>query len=129
MLNVSLSSDQISTSHRLQTRPKPTNSEPAASPPIIVRFVSRDVRNQLYVNRKLARTANILEFSLQGAVNVYINENLIQSRKKLFCHAKQKAIANNFKFYWTVNGNVYVRKFSDSDALLIKNIDDISKIK
>ena len=44
MLNISLSSDQISTSHRLQTRLKP-NSEPAASPPIIVRFLSRDVRN------------------------------------------------------------------------------------
>ena len=129
MLNVSLTPDQISTSHRLQTRPKPTNSEPAASPPIIVRFLSRDVRNQLYANRKLARTANLQEFSLQGAMNVYINENLTQSRKKLFWHAKQKAIASNFKFYWTVNGNVYVRKSSDSDSLLIKNIDDISKIK
>ena len=129
MLNVSLSSDQISTSRRLQTRLKPKNSEPAALPPIIVRFLSRDVRNQLYANRKLARTANLQEFSLQGAENIYINENLTQSRKKLFWHAKQKAIASNFKFYWTVNGNVYVRKSSDSDSLLIKNIDDISKIK
>ena len=33
MLNVSLTPDQISTSYRLQTRPKPTNSEPATSPP------------------------------------------------------------------------------------------------
>ena len=89
-----LTPDQISTSHRLQTRPKPTNSETAASPPIIVRFLSRDVRNQLYANRKLARTANSHEFSLQGAMNVYINENLTQSRKKLFWHAKQKAIAS-----------------------------------
>ena len=129
MLYVSLTPDQISTSHRLQTRPKPTNSEPAASPPIIVRFLSRDVRNQLCADRKLARTANLQEFSLQGAMNVYINENLTQSRKKLFWQAKQKAIASNFKFYWTVNGNVYVRKSSDSDSLLIKNIDDISKIK
>ena len=128
MLNVSLSSDQISTSHRLQTRLKPKNSEPAASPPIIVRFLSRDVRNLLYANRKLARTANLQEFSLQGAKNIYINENLTQSRKKLFWHAKQKAIASNFKFYRTVNGNVYVRKSSDTDSLPIKNIDDISKI-
>ena len=109
MLNVSLSLDQISTSHRLQTRLKPKNSEPAASPPIIVRFLSRDVRNQLYANRKLARTANLQEFSLQGAENIYINENLTQSRKKLFWHAKQKAVYSNFKFYWTVNGNVYAR--------------------
>ena len=129
MLNVSLTPDQISMSHRLQTRPKPTYSEPAASPPLIVRFLSRDVRNQLYANRKLARTANLQEFSLQGAMNIYINENLTQSRKKLFWHAKQKAIASNLKFYWTVNGNVYLRKSSDSDSLLIKNIDDISKIK
>ena len=129
MLDVSLSSDQLSTFHRLQTRLKPKNSEPAASPPIIVRFLSRDVRNQLHANRKFARTANLLEFSLQGAENIYINENLTQSRKKLFWHAKQKAIANNFKFYWTVNGYVYVRKSSNTDSLLIRNIDDISKIK
>ena len=90
MHNVFLTPDQISTSHRLQTRPKPTNSEPATSPPIIVRFLSRDVRNQLYANRKLARTANLQEFSLQGAMNVYINENLTQSRKKalLACETK-----------------------------------------
>ena len=129
MLNVSLSSNQISTSQRLQTRLKPKNSEPAASPPIIVRFLSRDVRNQLYANCKLPRTANLQEFSLQGAENIYTNENLTQSRKKLFWHAKQKAIASNFKFYWTLNGNVYVKKSSYTDSLLIKNIDDISKIK
>ena len=99
------------------------------SPPIIVRFLSRDVRNQLYANRRLARTANSQEYSLQGAENISINENLTQSRKKLFWHAKQKAMASNFKFYWTVNGNVYVRKSSDLDSLLIKNIDDISMIK
>ena len=98
MLNVSLSSDQISTSRRLQTRLKPKNSEPAASPPIIVRFLSRDVRNQLYANRKLASTANLQEFSLQGAENIYINENLTQSRKKLFWLAKQKAIATTLNF-------------------------------
>ena len=60
---------------------QPKNSEPAASPPIIVRFLSRDVGNQLYATRKLARTANLREFSLQGAENIYINENLTQSRK------------------------------------------------
>ena len=86
------------------------------------------MRNQLYANRKLARTENLKEFSLQGAENIYINENLTQSWKKLFWHAKQKAIASN-KFYWTVNGNVYVKKSSGTDSLLIKNIDDISKIK
>ena len=95
----------------------------------VVRFLSRDVRNQLYANRKLASTANLQEFALQGAENIYINENLTQSRKKLFWHAKQKAIASNFKFYWTVNGNAYVKKSSDSDSSQIKNIDDISKNK
>ena len=133
MPNVFLSTDQLSTSHRLQTRPKSTKSEPAASPPIIVLFLSRDVRNQLYAwlyaNRKLASTPNLQEFSLQDAENIYINENLTQIQKKLFWHAIQKTIANNFKFYWTANGNVYVRKSSDSDSSLIKNIDDIFKIK
>ena len=105
------------------------NSDLAASPPIIVRFLRRDVRNQLYANRKLALTANLEEFLLQGTENIYIRENLTQSRKKLFRHSKQKAIATNLKLYRTVNGNVYVKKSSNSDSLLIENIDDISKVK
>ena len=74
------------------------SSEPVASRLIKVRFLSRDERNQLYANCKLACVSNLQEYSLQGAENICINKNLTLGRKTLFWHAKQKAIASNFKF-------------------------------
>ena len=129
LLHVPLSSEQISTSHRLQTRSKLNNRKTDASPPIIVRFLSRDVRNQFFANRKFARSANLKDFFVKGTEKLFVNENLTQSRKKLFWQVKQKAKANNYKYYWTVNGNIYVRNSSESDPLLIKNVNDLSKIK
>ena len=54
LANVDLSRDQISTLHRLPVKPKrPSDNEnvPPAFPPIIVRFMSRNVRNTFNANR------------------------------------------------------------------------------
>ena len=48
LLNVEVLPCHISTSHRLPVNPKNKN----ANPPIIARFVNRDVRNKLFANRK-----------------------------------------------------------------------------
>ena len=66
MLNVSLTPDQISTFHRLQTRPKPTNSEPAASPPIIVRFlvVTSEISSTLIVSWHALQTYRNFRFKV-----------------------------------------------------------------
>jgi len=47
--------------------------------------------------------------------------NLTHARRKLFWNAKQKANANHYKFYWTHNGNVFVKKSADDTSTLIKN--------
>ena len=66
LLDITITDDQISTSHRLQPRIKRDNTMPTISPPIIVRFVGRDVRNNVYFNRKLKKhdlfsTQNLLQ--------------------------------------------------------------------
>jgi len=90
MVNVNLSSDQISTSHRLPAQPKRvdlksatplkntnTDESPAEPiPSIIVRFLSRDTRNQIYGNRKLLRQADLKNFSVSDTSNIFIKENL-----------------------------------------------------
>ena len=53
LANVDLSQDQVSTSHRLPVKPKRlSNNENVspAPPPIIVCFISRNLRNTLYAN-------------------------------------------------------------------------------
>ena len=123
LLLVTISSKDISTSHRLHTKSK---SNP---PPIIVRFVNRDVRNRIYSNRKNARNADFTKLSIKGEEKIFINENLTYLEKKLFWKSKQKAKKAGFKFFWTMNANVYVRKLEDDKPILIKNEQDLDLIK
>ena len=93
LLQVAISSKDISTSRRLHTKSK---SNP---PPIIVRFVNRDVRNRIYSNRKNARNADFTKLSIKDVEKIIINENLSHLKKKLFWKSKQKAKEAGFKFF------------------------------
>ena len=123
LLKVTITASDISTSHRLQTKNE------LKPPPIIVRFVSRDIRNKLFSNRRNARNADFSNFSVNGVESIFINENLIYHKKQLFWKSKQKAKKTGFKFYWTLNGNVFVRKSEDDKPILIKNVHDLALIK
>ena len=120
LVNIEITTEQISTSHRLPAKLKKNGNESVgAPPPIIVRFISRDVRHRLYANRKLLR---------EKKNHVFINKNLSRYRKKLFWNAKQKAKSNQFHYFWTSNGNIFVRKCEESQPLMIKNEKDLDLI-
>ena len=123
LLDVKITDKDISTSHRLRSR---NDNRP---PPIIARFISRDVRNELYSKRKLTQGINLDQLSVKGISELYINENLTPFRKRLFWKAKQDAIKANYKFFWTVNGNIFVRKTENSKPLLITTEQDLNLIK
>ena len=129
--NVEITKDQISTSHRLAAKPKRNATAQAArSPPsIIVRFISRDIRNRLYANRQNLRNANSKHFSTDGTDHFYINENLTRYRKKLFWNVKTRAKSHQFKYYWTSNGNIFVKKSEETQPLLIKSDEDLALIE
>jgi len=131
LVKVDLSSDQISTFHCLPAKPKRNvdfNTELAT--PIIVRFLSRDVRNKLYANRKQLLGAETKAFFVNGTNNIYFNENLTRSRKRLFWNVKQKAKALDYKCYWTANGNIFVKKSDETkpNPFVIKNGQDLQML-
>ena len=69
LLQVTISSKDLSTSHGLQIKSK---SNP---PPTIVRFVNCDVRNRIYTNRKNARNADFTKLSIKDVEKIFINKN------------------------------------------------------
>ena len=75
LLDITKTADQISTSHRFQSRNKRDNTMPTVST-IIVLFVSRDIGNNVYFNRKLIRTAVLKNFPVESTSSIFINENL-----------------------------------------------------
>ena len=138
LANVELSPNQISISHRLPPKIRHSlskntssaqdakfNNSPPKSSSIIVRYVSKDIRNQIFSNRNLLRNADLKYFSVIGTDNIFINENLTHSRKKLFWKVKQKAKTSQYKFYWTSNGNIFVKKSEEFGSILIKNVLDL----
>ena len=128
LLDVDILPSHISTSHRL---PKKIgqNGNVIRTPPIIVCFTNRDIRNKLYANRKQTRTLDLKKFSVNDTKNIFINENLTQSRKRLFWKTKQRAKNENWKYYWTHNGSILAKKDDDTDAIPIKSYLDLDLIK
>ena len=129
LLNVIVPPDHTSTSHRLPKKPNHRTKRSVCLPSIIVRFTNRDTRNKMFANRKFIRNLDLKQFSVPGTEKIFINENLTQTHKKLFGQTKQKAKKEEWKYYWTVNGNIFVKKHDNTNALLIKNVQDLQLIK
>ena len=128
MLDVDIMSSHISTSHRLPKK-KASSRNNYGSSPIIVRFTSRDIRNQIYANRKKARFVDLKNFSVSDTKNIFVNENLTPTRKQLFWKTKQEVKNNSWKYIWTHNGNVFVKKDDNASITAIKNELDLNLIK
>ena len=128
MLDVDIMSSHISTSHRLPKK-KASSRNNSGSSPIIVRFTSRDIRNQIYANRKMARFVDLKNFSVSDTKNIFVNENLTPTRKQLFWKTKQEVKNNSWKYIWTHNGNVFVKKDDNATITAIKNELDLNLIK
>ena len=128
MLDVDIMSSHISTSHRLPKK-KASSRNNSGSSPIIVRFTSRDIRNQIYANRKKARFVDLKNFSVSDTKNIFVNENLTPTRKQLFWKTKQEVKNNSWKYIWTHNGNVFVKKDDNASITAIKNELDLNLIK
>ena len=128
MLDVDIMSSHISTSHRLPKK-KASSRNNSGSFPIIVRFTSRDIRNQIYANRKKARFVDLKNFSVSDTKNIFVNENLTPTRKQLFWKTKQEVKNNSWKYIWTHNGNIFVKKDDNANITEIKNELDLNLIK
>ena len=131
-LNIELKSSDISISHRLPVKPNPAkeindDEKTRKHPPIIVKFVRREVRNQIYSKRAYLR--KVKDFGLEGMKNLFINENLTTKIKQLFGKANWLRKEKAYKYIWTNGGTIYVRKNEKSQPLKISKEDDLLKIR
>jgi hypothetical protein len=122
-LGVDLSTDEISTAHRLPDTKNAKNR-------IIVKFIQRDKREEMYKSRsKLAGKTTRCLSSIANHSNVnsyskiHINESLTASRKRLFGKVHAFKRENNYKFLWTTNGRILLRQSESSKISTFTNID------
>ena len=113
-LNVELDDSHISTSHRLfrnSNNFSDTSNSPnqqnrknigisSKHPPIIVRFINRDKRNDLF-RRKMLLLNSKLDAIFGSASKITVKENLTVNRKMLYDAAVDAKRDLNYKFSWT----------------------------
>ena len=111
-LGININENDISTAHRLPDTKKVKDR-------IIVKFVRRDVREEVYKNRKrlvgksttcLPSVNEEIGKSIRNSSKIHINESLTAYRKRLFgkIHAFEKE--KIYKFILTANGRIHLRE-------------------
>lgn len=127
-MGIALEPKDISTSHPLPT-PKGKDDK------FIVKFTRRDTKDRFYSNRK--KVAGRKPCNLPTVNNViptsdkklYVSESLTPLRKKLFGLVNDARKQLKWKFIWTNNGKVYVKKNEESGTTIIDSSDDLNKFK
>jgi len=117
-IGVTLHPSDISISHRMAPS---TPTQP--NPNIIVKFLSRKVRDNIFSKRIKLKVANA---SLQpGHSKVFINESLTKKNRERFKNCSDFKKKAGYKYIWTKNGLTYLRKDDASQTIIVQNNKDL----
>ena len=125
VVSSTVKADDIDIAHRIG-KPKEGDRRPR---PVIVRFNNRRARNAVYDERRKLKDFTIKDLGFQGRDRIYINENLISSTRELLGEANKARKSAGYKFLWTYNGRIYVKKNETAFPIIIHGKEDMRKIK
>ncbi|CAG5011296.1 unnamed protein product [Parnassius apollo] len=96
--------------------------------PIIVELVNMSQKQTILSSVKSfnknnpSKKLNVSHFGINTSASpVYVSEHLTPSMKKIYYLARQLTKEKMYKFCWTANGKVFIRKSDRSPAILIRN--------
>lgn len=98
------SQSMVDAVHRVGRR---KNTDPR---PIIVKFVSRQDRDELLMKRKVRRNLKAADLGFSSENTIYINESLTLSTRELLKLTREKAKEKNYSQVWVSNCAIFVRK-------------------
>ena len=133
LIDVDIGVNDISTAHRLLEWKKVKHR-------IIVKFVRRDKREEMYRNRRklMGKNTSLLQSvqlsvreeigkSIPSGSKIHINKSLTSYRKRLFGKLHKFKRDNNLKFLWTGNGTIYRESSSVFPFTTFEEFDDYCK--
>ena len=130
LMDLDIDDSEISISHRLPSRTSNRSDSDRASPPIIVRFVRRVVRDQFLHGRSKLKNFTTKDIDLGRICDnkIFIQESLTSRKKALFKTCLELKKRNNFKFIWTHHGTIFLRKSESATAMKVSYQCDLDKI-
>lgn len=106
--------------HRMRSNEKKPNSVPN----IIAKFYSRRCKEAILSCKKGKKQLVASEIGFNNANKIYVNEHLTSVNKNLFWLARNTR-AIGYKYIWTKNGRVFVRKNENEPVIRIVKPDDV----
>ena len=113
----------IDISHRVPAR-RPTNYPDA----IVCKFVRRIAKEQVMAARKQATNIHPSDLGFPDHVsftNLGLYDHLSPRLQNLLYEAKKVKSAKDYRFCWSKNGAVFLRKSETSRIIKLKNLDDL----
>jgi len=93
------------------------NNHPRA---IIVKFTTRNKKNELLGSIKKRRTLTTGDLGFQGGSGrIFAGDHLTHKNKILFKQAREFCRANNFKYCWVRDCKIFVKRMDSSRAVLV----------
>ena len=118
-MGLNITKRDIAISHRVSESPEA---------PIIVKFVSRRVRNWFFEGRKHLKDYRVKDLGIDGCEKkIYINESLTPENGATFRAAKS-SFGKFYKYIWTHNGVTFLKENKDSMKTFVRSVVDINTI-
>lgn len=125
-IGVPIMPSDIEFAHRVQPR---RAASAVRGRPIIARLRQRTVKDEIIAAARKHRDLNANKVGISGENSkIYVNEHLTKDNKLLLSSCKNKVRELRYKFIWTKNCRIFVRKNETSPPIPINSSSDISKI-
>ena len=126
-IGVPIQKSDISISHRIPSRKQFTDEGNPIPPAIVVKFVKRETRENLYRARKNLKSVSTIGLGYPVANKIYVNESLTEKNKELFKLCLKCKRDYSYKFLWTNAGRIFLRKNLSSPVIPVNCTDNIPK--
>ncbi|XP_022182669.1 uncharacterized protein LOC111042388, partial [Myzus persicae] len=114
-LNIKITDPMINDCHRVgRTQNNLTRR-------IVVGFTSHQDKVKILDSRKIIRNLSTKNIGIEPEVSIYIRENLTSKSSFLFKLARDFRNQYNYKFVWTKNGQIFLRKNESEKIINVAN--------
>lgn len=96
--------------------------------PIIMKFISRLDKDKFLQKRKASGKLRAVDLGYASDSNVYVNESLTPSNRKLLQKTRDAARSKGYQYVWTLNCSIFVRRATDDKAVKILCEADLDKL-
>jgi hypothetical protein len=120
-INVDFREEEFNVVHPLPVR------NTGRPPTLLIQFTSKTARSNWLSKGKAAKLTN-KDLGGDSDKLIYFNENLTPFNRNLLRETKAKAKLLIYRYVWTKQGKIFVRKNDTSQILRIRSLPDLSKI-